>query len=134
MRVRPLFVFLSAASLAIVGAAPAAADSSTHEDRGASFEMTMTPGEFFDPGPGKATLTCDPAGGTHPEPRESCEVLTQVGGDFEALPLEPAFCPRVWDPVTVTVRGHWYGEPVEFQETYSNAACAAAGSDGIFWF
>jgi hypothetical protein len=134
MRARPIFVVLSAASLAVAGAAPASADSFSYDAAGASFEMTMTPGQFFDPGPGEATLTCDPVGGTHPAARDACKVLTEVGGDFEALPLEIAYCPQVYDPVTVTVKGHWYGAPVEFQETYTNAACASAASDGIFWF
>jgi hypothetical protein len=134
MHARPLFVFFSAVALTAAGATPAAADSLSDDDAGASFDMTMTKGQMFDPGPGEATLTCDPAGGTHPAPRESCETLAAVDGDFEALPLEIAFCPQVWDPVTVTVEGHWYGQQVAFEETYTNAACAAAASDGIFWF
>jgi hypothetical protein len=81
-----------------------------------------------------ATLECLPAGGTHPAPAESCRILIQVGGDVEALPLNPGPCPRIWDPVVVTVEGRWFDDRVDFAAQYGNAECAAAASDGVFDF
>lgn len=143
MRIRRAVALLAATPVAVLGAGtPAAADTSADEAAGASLTMVMASADdSVSTGAGvngdlprKATLTCHPAGGTHPTPKESCDILTEVGGDFEALPVEPGVCIQVWDPVTVTVRGHWFGAPVEFEETYSNSGCAAAGSDGIFAF
>jgi hypothetical protein len=132
---------VTAAPLFLLGvAAPAAAD--VGEDSAGqtpiSFDMTMVsvPDEYTSPPyvDREATLECLPAGGTHPSPAESCRTLIQVGGDFEELPLQPGVCAQYWDPVLVTVEGHWFDERVSFEAQYSNPGCAAAASDRIFGF
>jgi hypothetical protein len=59
------------------------------------------------------TLTCDPAGGTHPNPEAACAVLAANGRT--ALPPKPkdVGCTQVYGgPETATIRGTWEGRPV----------------------
>jgi hypothetical protein len=139
----PRIAALSAAvPLFLLGAAsPAAADGPMDPDRDpwAAFTMTMTAAEDTEAagrdGSSTVTLECFPAGGSHLDPRRACGILIQAGGDFEALPVEGDLaCLDYWDPVVVTVEGHWFGAAVEFEKLYSNAGCAHAFSDGVFLF
>lgn len=59
------------------------------------------------------TLTCEPAGGTHPDAAEACRVLAAKGS--RALPPKrtDVACTQVYGgPETATVRGTWQGQPV----------------------
>lgn len=59
------------------------------------------------------TLTCDPAGGSHPDPAAACTVLTSKGR--QALPpkRKDVACTAVYGgPQTATVRGTWQGRQV----------------------
>ncbi|HEU5474795.1 MAG TPA: SSI family serine proteinase inhibitor [Actinophytocola sp.] len=79
-------------------------------------------------------LTCDPAGGTHPDPVTACAKLAAVDGDLDRLtPLNLA-CPLIFAPVTVRAVGDWQGAPVEFEETYENDCVARDRSGGVFQF
>lgn len=54
------------------------------------------------------TLTCDPAGGTHPQPEQACAVLGAAGGT--ALPPVSAdtICSQQYGgPETATITGTW---------------------------
>ncbi|MFD3943106.1 subtilase-type protease inhibitor [Streptomyces sp. NPDC058579] len=69
------------------------------------------------------TLSCAPtATGTHPAPKEACEELDAVDGDFGQLTRANAAapCTRIWDPVTVTGEGIWKGKRVTWSATYGN--------------
>lgn len=69
-----------------------------------------------DDGNGKTTtwtLTCDPAGGTHPDPEAACTILGAHGE--RALPpkREDVACPQVYGgPEKATVTGMWRGQRV----------------------
>lgn len=69
-----------------------------------------------------AVLTCEPAGGTHPEPAAACRDLTAAGGDFTKLPGDPfaGACPDVWQPVTATAFGWWQGRLTWYSRVYGN--------------
>jgi hypothetical protein len=69
-----------------------------------------------DDGKGKTetwTLTCDPAGGTHPDPAAACAALEAKGKT--ALPPVPKdmMCTQQFGgPQTAKITGTWKGEPV----------------------
>ena len=59
------------------------------------------------------TLTCDPAGGTHPDPEAACAAL--VGNGDRALPpkRKDVVCSQVYGgPQTATIQGTWQGRTV----------------------
>lgn len=59
------------------------------------------------------TLTCDPAGGTHPDPAAACTALDTNGAT--ALPAVPKdrMCTEIYGgPQTATITGTWRGETV----------------------
>jgi hypothetical protein len=76
-------------------------------------DLTIT----SDDGNGKAetwTLTCDPAGGTHPDPAAACAALEAKGKT--AMPPVPAdaMCTQQFGgPQTAKITGTWKGEPVD---------------------
>jgi hypothetical protein len=58
-------------------------------------------------------LTCDPAGGTHPDPEAACAALAAKGAS--ALPPVPEdrMCTQIFGgPQTARITGTWRGEPV----------------------
>ncbi|MBB5152483.1 subtilase-type protease inhibitor [Saccharopolyspora phatthalungensis] len=72
--------------------------------------------------PSVVTLTCDPAGGSHPNPADACAVLAEVSGEFNDIPKQSpdAICPMIWHPVDVTATGRWAGKPVNYSHTFGN--------------
>jgi hypothetical protein len=71
---------------------------------------------IYEDGTGKQSrwrLTCDPAGGTHPDPATACEALTASGE--RALPPVPddVACTEVYGgPDKATITGTWRGQQV----------------------
>ncbi|QXJ23214.1 hypothetical protein AGRA3207_004343 [Actinomadura graeca] len=74
-----------------------------------------------------ATLTCDPAGGTHKNAAAACAELAAVGGDIQLVPPKPhVSCLQIWIPVDATATGYWRGQPIKpYSETITNDGCAA---------
>lgn len=100
-----------------------------------AFTLTVTPGEKPDPATARsATLTCEPAGGSHPDPATACKQLAQVNGDFDALNVDPGPCILIWDPVTVTAKGHWRGNAVAYQKTFPNSCVLSRTTGAVFAF
>lgn len=59
------------------------------------------------------TLTCDPVGGTHPDPEAACAALTAHGA--AALPpvAKDMMCTQVYGgPETASIAGTWQGQSV----------------------
>ncbi|MGW4795123.1 SSI family serine proteinase inhibitor [Nonomuraea sp. NPDC004297] len=102
----------AAASLAAFATPPAHAAPA-----GAVLYITVTP---VSDGAYSMRLTCDPDGGLHPYPVDACDAIRSVDGDLFALNYNPGPCPKNYDPVRVEVRGHWYGQPISFDEKFSN--------------
>ena len=61
----------------------------------------------------EASLTCDPAGGTHPRPAEACDALEANAGALPPLPPD-SVCTQIYGgPEEAEVRGTVGGETVE---------------------
>ncbi len=57
-------------------------------------------------------LTCDPAGGNHPDPQRACQALTDAGDPF-APPPRDQICTEIYGgPEKATVEGTWRGKQV----------------------
>ncbi|MET8000345.1 SSI family serine proteinase inhibitor [Nonomuraea glycinis] len=79
------------------------------------------------------TLTCERAGGDHPEPRAACRLLRRVHGDPARLDVTPdAACTRELRPHAVVVAGMWRGKPVSFGRVYGNACLLRAAGGAVF--
>ena len=58
------------------------------------------------------TLTCEPAGGDHPDPAQACEDLAREREPFAPVP-PGSVCTEIYGgPQTATVRGTYRGQPV----------------------
>ena len=59
------------------------------------------------------TLTCDPAGGTHPDPDAACRALEAHGANALPPVRKDVACTQVYGgPQTATITGTWQGKPV----------------------
>jgi hypothetical protein len=80
-----------------------------------------------------ANLTCDPAGGSHPEADAACRDLAAAQGDFDKLPGEGRrACPEVYAPVTAAAFGVWRGTPVTYTARYGNACELSVTTGPVF--
>ncbi|MFD0901217.1 SSI family serine proteinase inhibitor [Actinomadura sediminis] len=58
------------------------------------------------------TLTCDPPGGSHPEPAAACAALAEAEDPFE--PVTSKICTKIYGgPATATVQGTWRGREID---------------------
>jgi hypothetical protein len=79
-------------------------------------EVTSHPGAK----PQHWTLRCDPVGGNHPDAGAACRVLEHTKNPFP--PTRPnMMCPAAADSRTATIRGTWFGHPVN--ATYTQNGC-----------
>jgi hypothetical protein len=61
------------------------------------------------------TLTCDPAGGSHPSPKKACAVLNEIDDPFAPLD-DDLVCDQSYSgPDKADIRGMWKGEPVSIR-------------------
>jgi Subtilisin inhibitor-like len=81
----------------------------------------------------KASLTCPPNGGSHPNPVAACEQLTRVDGRIEGIPEDPGPCTLEFDPVIVTATGIWNGEPRHYKQEFSNRCVAVRATGGVIF-
>ena len=58
------------------------------------------------------TLTCDPAGGTHPTPEAACQALDEAADPFAPVPDDMVCTDIYGGPETATISGTWDGESV----------------------
>lgn len=74
--------------------------------------LTITVRATADATPQSWTLTCDPAGGTHPDPTSACTALAASDDPFKPVPKDVA-CTQIYGgPQTATVTGTYKGQPV----------------------
>ena len=111
--------------VAIVASCSSASDgtpspSSSEEVTGTSLTVTVNNKERTD----EWTVTCDPDGGTHPDPNQVCNFLDlskQWGKDPFAPVEADRVCTQVYGgPETATVTGTWDGEPVDAEFNRTN--------------
>jgi hypothetical protein len=59
------------------------------------------------------TLTCDPAGGDHPDAAGACAALAAAKDPFAPVPKD-AVCTDIYGgPSVATIKGSWRGQPVD---------------------
>ena len=63
--------------------------------------------------PSRWTLTCDPAGGDHPDPEAACRALAATAEPFAPVPDDALCTQQYGGPQTATVRGTYRGEAVD---------------------
>ncbi|MGH2732586.1 MAG: SSI family serine proteinase inhibitor [Actinomycetota bacterium] len=78
----------------------------------------------------KASLTCNPDGGSHPEPVGACEQLSKVDGRIEAIPPEDAICTLEFNPVILRASGTWNGEDRRFEGVFGNRCIGVRDTGG----
>lgn len=104
-------------SAPVASSAPSGTPSPSGSDAGAA-ELTIA----LDEGGGQPTtwqLTCDPVGGTHPDPQAACGALGN-GGAQALTPPKPgsAVCAQVFGgPQVATITGTWRGKAVSTKIT-----------------
>ncbi len=100
-----LVLLLVLAGTAACSSTPAAPAPSA----GTSLTISVDPGKGGTPV--EWTLTCDPPGGSHPDPSAACAALT--GADpFAPVPTDRVCAQVFGGPQTATVTGTWQGKPV----------------------
>jgi len=78
-----------------------------------------------------ASLTCNPAGGSHPNPEAACKQLTKADGYIEAIPEKQGICPKIFNPVILSASGTWDGGERKFQREFSNQCEAVLATGGV---
>lgn len=80
-----------------------------------------------------ANLTCEPAGGSHPDADAACQLLSDVDGDLDALEPDPGIaCTMQYDPITVRLTGLWRGKSRQYTTTYENSCVMRAHTGPLF--
>jgi hypothetical protein len=79
----------------------------------------------------KATLTCNPAGGSHPNPEAACTQLARVSGRIEAIPPDTGPCLPILKPVILRASGTWNGEDRCYEAEFSNACEGNRATGGV---
>ena len=77
-----------------------------------SLTIVVTPDEGADPKTYK--LTCDPAGGDHPQPQQACDAIATAGASvFEPVPSDTTCTTVFGGPQKATVTGIYEGKDVD---------------------
>lgn len=70
--------------------------------------------------PRVVTLTCDPPGGSHPNPAAACARLAEQPDLLEPLPPDRRCTQQYGGPETATITGTWRGQPVDVTHSRTN--------------
>ena len=89
-------------------------------------EAVLGPGT----GPVRATLTCYPPSGDHPEPAQACAALAEQSAPFAPLPADLGCTEQYGGPQTARVTGTWDGEPVDLALSRTDG-CAITQWDSL---
>jgi hypothetical protein len=80
--------------------------------------------------PRRWTLTCAPAGGTHPNPQATCAALSSVNDPFAPVPPH-TMCPMIASGTqTASIKGTWDGERISASYARDNG-CQTARWDKL---
>ena len=113
---RDLAAAVVGAALLVTGGCGAADEAGSDEPTASSATvvLTITVKQSKDAEPKVYELTCDPAGGSHPQPEQACDALAEAGPDvFEPINPDMA-CTQIYGgPQEATVRGVVDGAKVE---------------------
>ena len=98
----------------------------------ARLTLTVTSGEVARRS-APVTLTCGPAGGTHPTADAACKALQKSGGQVFGLPpREGVLCTADYRPVTASATGYWGKRQVKDTRTFGNACQLGIVAGAIF--
>jgi hypothetical protein len=87
--------------------------------------LTITVAAAHGAAPTRWTLTCDPVGGTHPDPQAACATLTKVKDPFAPIPPH-IMCPMIVSGSQVaSITGTWRGHRVSARYSRLNG-CESA--------
>ncbi|HEY3732682.1 MAG TPA: SSI family serine proteinase inhibitor [Streptosporangiaceae bacterium] len=90
------------------GTSPNAGPVTARPDSSLTISVTARSGGT----PQRVTLTCDPAGGTHPAPQDACDALAHAKNPFAPAPSGIA-CSMIFSgPQTASITGTWDGKHV----------------------
>lgn len=79
---------------------------------GTSLTIVVTPAE--DAETSTYELTCDPAGGDHPQPEQACDAIAAAGADvFDPVPADETCTQLYGGPQVATITGTYDGEDVD---------------------
>lgn len=133
LRKRILMCTLATSAFLSTATAVAAAETVPEPSVDSRLVLTLAQGETAYPVNETAWLVCGPAGGNHPAPASACDVLAGTGGDVAAVDVEPdQACTLIYAPVTVTARGHWKEQPVDYRQTFPNACVLDSTKGALF--
>ncbi|GIH26875.1 hypothetical protein Aph01nite_51850 [Acrocarpospora phusangensis] len=80
-------------------------------------------------------LTCSPDGGTHPSPAAACARLARAWGDPAMIaPKTGVFCIALYDPVTATATGNYFGRPIAYTRSFTNMCWLNVATWEVFAF
>jgi len=114
---RILGTLLLALLLGALNACGEPPDGETGDVAGPSSELTI----IVRSGPGGDlttwTLSCDPPGGTHPDPAAACAAIDAARDPFAPVPPDMMCTQQYGGPETATITGTWRGEQVNASYT-----------------
>jgi hypothetical protein len=61
------------------------------------------------------SLSCNPVGGSHPNPVAACDTLSRTSNPFAPAPAGVMCSLIYYGPQTATITGYWQGQPVSAQ-------------------
>lgn len=123
------FVTLGFAMAAAIPLAPAPGQAAAPATHRVHLTVTQQNGAST-----SVVLDCDTDGGSHPLPKEACELLASVGGDVAAIPPGNGSCTAIHRPVTAVAEGVWGDRKVRYQRTFSNACVMHLATGPVFRF
>lgn len=85
------------------------------------------------------SLTCDPAGGTHPRAVEACRELHLnlapiAGRPADAITGLTARCTTEYAPRTILAEGHWSRRAIRHRADYGNDCLLRAATGTVYQF
>ncbi|MFI5425563.1 SSI family serine proteinase inhibitor [Aeromicrobium sp. UC242_57] len=94
------------------GTSDDAASGESDAGSGTSLRIFVTTDEGAEPATYR--LTCDPAGGDHPQSEQACDVLDEVGATaFDPVPADTACTELYGGPQVAKVTGTYEGKKVD---------------------
>lgn len=82
----------------------------------------------------RTNLTCDPDGGSHPDPESACDLLREVDGDLASHPGGKGPCTKEYNPYAVRLVGTWEGREITYLHTFANRCEMLRQTGSVFSF
>jgi hypothetical protein len=124
-------VWIITVSSAALAALTACADTGTtqaQQQPGTQLTVSLRTAENATPTTWE--LSCDPAGGTHPDPEAACRALSAAADPFAAPPTDE-MCTEIYGgPERAIVEGTWRGQPIRAEFSRANG-CEIARFDAL---